>query len=151
MPVNEEAELSERDIDAFLGEHETGVLTLARGDDPYAIPISYGYDPSTQQFYLRLVSTTASEKREFLASAPRARLVIYEEEGNVYRSVIVKGVLSELPKEELSVEDIVQYGDAKRPLFEMWGAEKPALDVKLYQLSPERMNGRRIVVDRDGS
>ena len=149
MTLHEEVELSRDELDVFLSSKETGVLSLARGDDPYAIPISYGYDRTNQWFYLRLVSTVASEKRRYLASSPRARLVIYEDEDDKYDSVIVDGTLEERSKETLGVEDIVQYGAAKRPLFEMWGAEKPDLDVQLYRLEPEEISGRRIEVDRN--
>ena len=151
MTLHEEVELSRNDLDAFLSSKETGVLALARGDEPYAIPISYGYDRANQCFYLRLVSTEGSEKRRYLASSPRARLVIYENEDDTYDSVIVDGTLEERPKETLGVDDIVQFGTAKRPLFEMWGAEKPDLDVQLYRLEPKEISGRRIDVDRNAS
>lgn len=151
MALNEEIELSDSELAAFLSSNETGVLTLARGDEPYAIPISYGYDRTNQRFYLRLVSTVASEKRRYLASSPRARLVIYDDADDVYHSAIADGTLEELPKDDLSVDDIVQYGEAKRPLFEMWGADKPDLEVQLYRLEPDEISGRRIEVDRSAS
>lgn len=44
MAIDQETEMTDAEIDDFLGQHETGVLSLARTDDPYAIPISYGYD-----------------------------------------------------------------------------------------------------------
>lgn len=44
MPIEQRTELSPAETDEFIGQHETGVLSLAREDDPYAIPISYGYD-----------------------------------------------------------------------------------------------------------
>lgn len=136
-------------VDALLGNHETGVLSLAREDAPYAIPISYGYDASNSRFYLRLVSTPESAKRAFLDSSPEAKLVVYDESGDTYRSVIATGHLEHVPREELTVEHIEQYGAAKRPLFEVWADPKPDLDIRLYQLDAEELTGRRIVVDRE--
>ena len=102
MALDRQTEMSAAETDAFLGRNETGVLALARSDDPYAVPISYGYDGEERQFYLRLVSTPESEKRSFLDSAPEARLVVYEEDGDVYRSVVVTGRLVEIDPAELT-------------------------------------------------
>lgn len=149
MALDRQTGMTTTEVDEFLGRHETGVLSLARDDDPYAIPISYGYDRGERQFYLRLVSAPESEKRRFLTSTPRARIVVYEAEGDTYRSVVATGELVEIPREELTVERIEQYGRAKRPLFEIWAEEKPDLEVGLFELAPDDLSGRRIVVDRE--
>jgi nitroimidazol reductase NimA-like FMN-containing flavoprotein (pyridoxamine 5'-phosphate oxidase superfamily) len=149
MTLSQETQLSAAETDSILARHETGVLSLAREEQPYAIPISYGYDTETRSFYLRLVSTLESEKRRFLASTPHARLVVYEEDDPIYRSVVTSGTLNEVPREELSVDHIEQYGEAKRPLFEIWGESREDLDIQLYQLDPEELSGRRIKIERD--
>lgn len=143
--------MSESEIVEFLSANETGVLSLARDDDPYAVPISYGYDADTGTFYMRLVSTPESEKRAFLSSTPSARFVVYEEndDGTRYRSVLATGELREIDPDELSVSDIEQYGEARRPLFEIWGKGKGELDIQLYKLEPEEISGRRTEVERD--
>ena len=149
MVLDRQTEMTPRETDAFLGRHETGVLALARADDPYAVPISYGYDAENRRFFLRLVSTPESEKRSFLASAPAARLVVYEEDGDTYRSVVAVGSLDELEPAELTVDHVEQYGRSKRPLFEIWGQAKPDLDIQLYELDPDELTGRQIEVDRE--
>jgi len=140
------------EIDTFLGDRETGVLSLARGESPYSVPISYGYDADSRTFYLRLVSAPDSDKREFLGSSPEVRLVVYDgdDEGTSYRSVVASGYLEAIDPAELSVEQIEQYGSARRPLFEIWGKGKDELDIKLYEFQPSELSGRRTVVDRDG-
>lgn len=149
MAIDRRTEMSAEAADAFLGRQETGVLALARTDEPYAIPISYGYDSDDREFYMRLVSTPESEKRRFLASSPAARLVVYEEVEDTYRSVIATGALERIDPDELTVEDIQQYGSAKRPLFEIWPQQKGELDIELYRLTPETLSGRLIEVDRE--
>jgi nitroimidazol reductase NimA-like FMN-containing flavoprotein (pyridoxamine 5'-phosphate oxidase superfamily) len=146
MALEKQTEMSQSETDALLGRHETGVLSLARDDDPYAIPISYGYDVDERTFYLRLVSTPDSEKRKFLSSNPDVRLVVYEEAEPTYRSVVVTGELVEVPRDAMTVEHIEQYGDAKRPLFEIWGESKPELDIKLYELRTDSISGRHIEI-----
>ncbi len=149
MATDRRAEMSASEIDEFLGVHETGVLALARADDPYAIPISYGYDTERRRFYTRLVSTPESEKRRFLTSTPDARLVVYDEVGSTYRSVVAIGSLERIDPDELTPETIAQYGQAKRPLFEVWAGSKADLDIDLYVLEPTSLSGRSVDVDRE--
>lgn len=150
MPLARETEMTPEETDAFLGEKETGVLSLAEADDPYAAPVSYGYDPEKRSFYFRLVSTPDSEKRRFLQESTTARFVVYDgEQEESYRSVVAAGTLTEIQPEELSVEQIEQYGQAKRPLFEIWGEPKEDLDIRLYEFETAQLTGRRTEVERD--
>lgn len=147
MAINTESQMTDADIDEFLATHETGVLALAREDEPYAIPISYGYDGTNRTFYMRLVSTPESEKRAYLASSPSARLVVYDGTERAYESVVATGRLEDIPPSELTVEHIEQYGQAKRPLFEIWADSKQDLDIELYEFEPETLSGRKTLVD----
>lgn len=149
MALEQETEMSAAETDALLGQHETGVLALAREDDPYAIPISYGYDADERVFYLRLVTTPDSEKARFLDATAAVRLVVYDENGHTYRSAVAIGDLEEIPRDELTVEHVEQYGDSKRPLFEIWGESRPDLNIGLYVLRATEISGRRIEVDPD--
>jgi len=146
MTVEQQTVMTGAETDALLERRETGVLALARSDEPYAIPISYGYDAEARRFCMRLVSASESEKRRFLSDAPEVRFVVYEEDGTTYRSAIANGRLERLPRSELTPEHVEQYGSAKRPLFEMWEETKGDLDIQLYVLDPDELNGRRIDV-----
>ena len=148
MGLDVQTEMDLDAVDDLLERHETGVLSLARADEPYAIPISYGFDAGERTFYFRLVSTPESEKRCFLSSEPAARLVVYEEDEPHYRSVVAKGSLEAVDPGALTPDRIAQYGRAKRPLFEVWSESKPDLDVELYVLDPDDLGGREIDVDR---
>ncbi|WP_435129969.1 pyridoxamine 5'-phosphate oxidase family protein [Halobaculum sp. D14] len=161
MALAQETEMTASEVDEFLGAKETGVLALADGDDPYAIPVSFGYDSANRSFYMRLVSTPESEKRQFLASSPSARLVVYEkaseggeeeaDETRTYRSVVATGSLERISPDELTVDEIEQYGAAKRPLFEIWGKSKEDLNIQLYEFVPENLSGRRTEVPPDSA
>jgi len=150
MTLDRRTELPRSETDAFLGRKETGVLSLAREDVPYAIPISYGYDAAERLFFLRLVSTPDSEKRDYLRDGARATLVVYDEAEPVYRSVVATGTLEAVPREALTAERLEQYGETSRPLFEIWREAQRDLDVVLYQFDPGEVTGRRIEVDRAG-
>ena len=149
MALDRQTEMSPTETDALLGRHETGVLSLAEGDEPYAIPISYGYDAADRVFYFRLVSTPESEKRRFLGSSPRVRLVVYEEGPPTYRSAVATGTMETVETSDLTVEDVEGFGEARRPLFEIWAESKRDLDVQLFQLSPGDLSGRRITVEAE--
>ncbi|NUE03991.1 pyridoxamine 5'-phosphate oxidase family protein [Halorubraceae archaeon YAN] len=149
MSDHRETDMSASDIDDFLSRHETGVLSLARDDSPYAIPISYGYDSTNQVLFMRLVSTPESEKRAFLSSTPDARVVVYEEGDETYASVVANGLLERIELSELTPETIEQYGETRRPLFEIWAQGKADLDIELYKLVPETLSGRTVTIDRD--
>ena len=148
MTVEQQTVMTEAETDALLGRRETGVLSLARADEPYAVPISYGYDASDRSFCMRLVSTPGSEKDRFLTDSPQVRFVVYEEDGPTYRSVIANGRLELVPRSALTPDHVERFGAAKRPLFEMWQEAKDELDVRLYELDPDELSGRRIDVDQ---
>ena len=154
MTLAQETEMTPAEVDAFLGRVQTGTLSFAREGDPYAIPISYGYDATDRIFYLRLVSTPDSTKRAFLGSSPNATLVVYEGSENTagestYQSVVATGTLVDIEPSEMNVDQIEQYGKARRPLFEIWAADRKDLDIQLYEFRPDEMTGRRTEVDWD--
>lgn len=152
MGFEQQSDLSPADRDAFLGRHETGVLALASGDEPYAIPVSYGYDASDQQFYLQLVSTPDSEKRRFLDGEPRARLVVYDRQGAAYQSVVAVGTLQPVPRSALTAADIQGFSEARRPLIDVWGDAEGDVEVKLFRLDPADLSAREIrIATRDES
>lgn len=148
MGLDAQTEMTASAIDTLLERHETGVLALARAGDPYAVPISYGFEPDDRVFFFRLVSTPESDKRRFLTTSPRCRLVVYEEEPPIYRSVLAGGRLEVVERDDLTSERIAQYGRAKRPLFEIWAEPTADLEVQLFRLAPADISGRRIDVDQ---
>jgi nitroimidazol reductase NimA-like FMN-containing flavoprotein (pyridoxamine 5'-phosphate oxidase superfamily) len=147
MTVEQQTAMTDAETDALLGRRETGVLSLARDDEPYAVPISYGYDASARKFVMRLVSTPDGEKERFLTDSPQVRFVVYEEDGTTYRSVVANGRLELVPRSELTTDHVERFGAAKRPLFEMWDETRADLDIRLYELDPDELSGRRIDVD----
>lgn len=150
MPLARETEMTAEEVDAFLGAQETGVLSLADGDDPYAVPISYGFQADSRTFYFRLVSTDGSEKRRFLTGERRARFVVYDDEdADTFRSVVATGTLEEIDPAALSVDQVEQYGEAKRPLFEIWGEPRADLDIRLFEFDTTEITGRRTEIDRE--
>ncbi|MEF8855404.1 MAG: pyridoxamine 5'-phosphate oxidase family protein [Haloarculaceae archaeon] len=149
MGLDEQTAMSEDAVDDLLARREAAVLSLAHEGMPYSIPISYGYDVDERTFFLRLVSTPESDKRGFLDSSQTCRLVIYEEADPIYRSVVATGDLKGVDPADLLPGDIAQYGNAQRPLFEVWSESKADLDIDLFVMDPEDISGRRVDVRAD--
>lgn len=150
VAIDHQTEMSTDETDTFLRNHETGVLSLSGSDQPYAIPVSYGYDPTDRTFYTRLVSAPESEKRQYLKDGRSARLIVYvEDDEDTYRSAIASGTLSQLGPDELTAEEMESYGATKRPMFEVWNEDKDELDIDLYKLDPDTISGLIITVDRE--
>jgi len=60
---------------------------------------------------------------------------------------VAAGTLERVEPDALTPETIVQYGETRRPLFEIWADDKSALDIELYRLDPEEMTGRTVTIE----
>jgi len=86
-------DMSSAEIGEFLARRGHGVLSFG-GDEPYGIPISFGYDPLENQCFFQLLSSPESQKRERLQESDRVSLTAYEWNAvDDWRSVIVRGRL----------------------------------------------------------
>lgn len=145
------------EISEFLDSNSTGVLSMSTDQSPYSIPVSYGFDTNEVRFYFRLVSSDDSEKDRHLSETTEVTVVVCEESDRAetirYRSVIARGPLRRIEREEMTVEHIKQYGLARRPLFDLWEPPSQELTVRLYVLDPTAMSGRSVTIspDQDGS
>lgn len=83
--------MSSDDIDALLTSEGYGILSLARDDEPYSIPVSFGYDG--ESIYLGLLETNPNPtKMEFIADGATARLLITDINDRFdWRSIAITG------------------------------------------------------------
>jgi hypothetical protein len=147
MSDSRRVEMSDAEIDDFLGKRGTCVLALADDDTPYAVPISYGYVPEASRFYLRLGATDDGEKRQFVESAARARVVTYDRTGEGWKSVVAHGRLETLDDEDLTVELVERLAEAELPHFEMWPVPKQDVEFSIVRLDVEDVTGRKAATD----
>jgi len=92
--------MAEDDVDSLLTVADHGVLGLARGDEPYTIPVSFGYDDG-DVFFAFVRATPDSEKFEFVENGRTARLLVTDIKARFdWQSVAVTG-----PVEAVSVTD----------------------------------------------
>ncbi|RLM57099.1 pyridoxamine 5'-phosphate oxidase family protein [Halobellus sp. Atlit-31R] len=142
MSEDESAVVLDREaIDELLGTGGVGVLALADEDDPYAIPVSYGYDDGS--VYLRMGFGTDSEKREYLASSDRAVLVVTVDGDRGWESVVVRGPLEEIPEASIDGTVMEAIRSIDIPFFTIYEEPPRELEYTLYRLRPEDLTGRR--------
>ncbi len=90
----------EEDVEALLTVADHGVLGLAAGDEPYTLPVSFGYDDG-DIFFAFVRSGPDSEKFEFIENGGTARLLVTDIKARFdWQSVAVTG-----PVEAVSVTD----------------------------------------------
>lgn len=144
MTLAQQAAMSDEEIHEFLANHQTAVMSVEGEVSPYAVPITYRFDPETETFYFRLVLPRRSEKRQFLPEIPAVWLVSYLEADPIYQSVIAKGQPEEIKEDDITPEVVAQLGETSRPLFEMWSPSRANVDIRLYEMEPTELSGRRI-------
>jgi len=94
------APMEDDDVDALLESAGYGVLGLAADDDPYTIPVSFGYDGG-DVFFAFVRTDPDSEKFEFVEDGKTARLLVTDIKARFdWQSVAVTG-----PVEAVSVTD----------------------------------------------
>jgi hypothetical protein len=146
------AGLDSEAIEAFLDGQSTGILSLAKGDDSYAVPVSYTFDPESGDFYFRLGYAPDSRKREFVEATDRGTFVVAAETESGWKSVVARGRL----EHRSTVEELSRVGsadgasDADReldiPFYHVFEAPSEAL-FALVRLRTEELTG---VAEADG-
>lgn len=138
-------QMSDEEMDAFLGEGGTGVISFSKEGDgpPFSIPVSYGYDGSTGQFYYRLSLLPGGEKSDLLDEPVTFVVHAHTDEG--WRSVVASGRLegvADSPYESAAVQGMWAVRIPKIDVF-----DRPPEDVtfRTFRLVPDRLTGRKDV------
>lgn len=136
-------QMSDEELNAFLGRGGTGVISFSTGADepPFSIPVSYGYTADSMAFYYRLAFPPGSGKEAVLDSP--VSFVTHDRTDEGWRSVVASGRLEEiegLPYESAAVQ-------------EMWAVRIPSVDIfnrppedvtfRHFRLVPETLQGRK--------
>lgn len=133
--------LTDEEIDRFLEEAGTGVLSLADGSDTYAVPMSFGYDG--KNLYFQFVYTDGSRKLSFFETTGTATFTTYSTDEPA-RSVVVRGTLQVVPDEEEIVASIAIIENAATPTLNVTTSETlEEVSFDYYQLAPSEISGRR--------
>ena len=92
--------MDDEEIERFLSMQSMGVLGLPTEDEPYLIPLSYGFDGGSQLYFFYLVGEE-SRKADLSERADSASFLVYNAETAFHwRSVFLTGTLRELSQDE---------------------------------------------------
>ena len=82
--------LTDDEVRSFIKQGYWAVLALSVDDEPYGVPIIYGYDDKDSVFY---IANGPGQKIEMALANPRCTLTIVEVEefGKRWRSVVARG------------------------------------------------------------
>jgi hypothetical protein len=132
--------MTDEEVAERLREGTTGVLSLAHGDDAYAVPVSYAYEDDRLLF--RLSDDGHSKKAAFVSATDEACFLRYDASDGDSWSVVVEGRLRRLDDEERETFDATRVNETFSEL-RVFDEAVPDVEVLLYELVPSRVTGRR--------
>lgn len=131
--------MTDAEIDAYLETQGTGILSLADGDEAYAVPISFGYEPGRAVFAFWQFRSQ-SLKVAFSEATERACLAVYDIESHTdWRSVLAFGPIRELSTGDWSEIGSLIDDNAWSP--DLTGVGKRQLSVIGYEMEIEEATG----------
>jgi len=131
-------------VERRLREAGTGVLSLADGDDAYAVPVAYHYEDGV--VFFRLGEAADSTKTEYLDATDTATLVVYAADPTDEAreldswSILVRGTLRAVPDDDAGY-DAAAINEAFAPI-RVFDEDLDELELGLWVLEAESVTGR---------
>jgi hypothetical protein len=129
------------DVASFLESQQTGVLSLAKDDDAYAIPVSYTFVEDEEAIYFRLGFAPGSQKERYLDATDHVTFVVYADTDEGWKSVLVEGRATKLSHDSLDSAIVEVAEGLDIPYYQVH--ERPATDTtfNIVRIDPTRMSG----------
>lgn len=136
--------MDDDEIASFLNAEGYGTLAFG-GEPPYAIPMSYGYDPDSREVYIHMSAFEGSEKGARLDGATPASLVVSRYEGpDQWRSVVVDGTLSKLSEADVDRRDVFEsFKTGNLASVDVFNRSLSDISFEWYVLDPSSISGRQ--------
>ncbi|MBZ6496902.1 pyridoxamine 5'-phosphate oxidase family protein [Natrinema longum] len=136
-------QMSEEEMNDFLGRGGTGVISFATEPDepPVSIPVSYGYSAEVERFYYRLSFPRDSRKDELVDR--QVSFVTHGETDNGWRSVVATGQLSDVSDAQYESAEIQGMWSIEIPLVEIFERPPRETTFRYFSLEPATMTGRK--------
>ncbi|SIR66614.1 pyridoxamine 5'-phosphate oxidase family protein [Natronorubrum thiooxidans] len=131
--------LTRDEIDAFLREQGSGVLSLTDGAETYAVPESFGYEGDV--LYFQLGFDSDSQKLSFIETTDVATLTAFTDDPA--RSVLVRGPLEPVPEADQQRASGAIAANATIPALNVsLETMTDELAFEFYRLVPQELSGR---------
>lgn len=139
-------ELSADEIEAMLIRNGVGVLALVDGEQPYSIPMSFGYDGNEMLFPMQWGTGYDGKKERCVESNKKACFTVYErdpDDPQIWRSVVITGELDEIndDRTDQAYASLAANADFA-PELGVWGIPFEEVELRLFGLSPDEYAGR---------
>jgi len=135
------AEMDAVAINDFLADRQTGILSMADGDDAYGIPVSFDYDPDERAMYFRFGFGPQSEKRRFLESSDTASFAVYDRGAAGWQSVVAEGHLEQVTESNLDSSVLEAIDDLDIPYFQVHRRPAGDMDFSIVRLNVTTLSG----------
>ncbi|SEN03368.1 Pyridoxamine 5'-phosphate oxidase [Halorientalis persicus] len=100
--------MDQRDIDDLLEASGYGILSLASDDEPYSLPISFGYDGS-DVYFVFLEDSPDGRKFDFVEEGGTARLLVTDIGSRFdWQSIAVTGPVRRVPTDSKDWDRLVE-------------------------------------------
>lgn len=123
-----------------------GVLSMISEEEPYGIPVSFGYDDGDVSFILQTDRAAESRKLAALSINPHVCLTVVQqsqEPTEVWRSVVMTGKLIQPPlDDEKAAVDALADNGSFVPGVNVFDAPESEIDITIFQLDITEMSGR---------
>lgn len=141
--------MDEREIDAVLGSAGWGVITLAEDDEPYSIPVSFGYDGEAVYFvFIRDSPTNA--KFEYAEDGKTARLLVTDVQARFdWQSIAVTGKLRSIEPDTADWDDLLTVLDEQAWFSAEFERAAGVDELVGWRLDPAQIRGLEVKPDRD--
>ena len=139
-------DMAPAEMHALLQRESFGHLGCARGGRPYVVPMQYAYDGKELFFF-----TTQGMKTQFIEANPQVCLQVEEiTDSTHWRSVMVIGKAVELTHNEerqRAMKMITERNPSLTPAISATELDAlgRAVDIALYRITPEIIDGRQTV------
>ncbi|MFC6784575.1 pyridoxamine 5'-phosphate oxidase family protein [Halobaculum halobium] len=135
--------MTDEEVDERLGDCETGVLSLARDGEAYAVPVAFHYDGESLRF--RLGDDGDSTKLAFADATATANFLAYGyETADDSWSVIARGPLRRVPEDAWETTAAADLDEWYVPL-RVFDEAIEETELVGYELEIEAITGRRTV------
>jgi nitroimidazol reductase NimA-like FMN-containing flavoprotein (pyridoxamine 5'-phosphate oxidase superfamily) len=139
-------DMAPAEMHALLQRESFGHLGCARGSRPYVVPMHYAYDGKELFFF-----TTQGMKTQFIDANPQVCLQVEEiTDSTHWRSVMVVGKAEQITgNEEMqkAMKLITERNPSLTPAISSTELDAlgRAVDIALYRITPELIDGRKTV------
>jgi len=139
--------MDDEELVDLLGRGGTGVLSFSTdgGEPPYALPVSYGFNEVSMDFYFRLAVPAGAGKADVLERP--VSFVAFERTDAGWRSAVATGRLEEVTEADYDSSALQGMWLVEIPIVDIFEYEPKEITFRYFRLPPDRLSGRKETKD----